>query len=139
MMYLKKLKKQNKILYYGLCIFIFFTFLANLFKLEIIPFFVFKMYSNTLPTTEEVSFYVLEYNNKEFNIPEIWNHHKRMLFYYTIEHHQYIYRSNGYDRIQLKLIPYFSKIDFLKKTQFIRLNIKIIRIMQNGLKLTWKI
>jgi hypothetical protein len=93
----------------------FLTLLANLLKLEIIPFFVFKMYSNILPRTEEVSFYVLEYNNKEFNIPEIWNHHKRMLFYYTIEHHQYIYRNNGYDRFQLKLIPYLSKIEFFKK------------------------
>lgn len=115
MVFFKHLKKQNKVLYYVLSIFMFLTLLANLLKLEIVPFFVFRMYSNTLPVTKEVSFYVLEYNNKEFNLPEIWNHHKRMMFYYTIEHQQYIYKNKGYDRFQVKLKPYLDKIEFLKE------------------------
>ncbi|QEK51643.1 hypothetical protein FYC62_08205 [Pedobacter aquae] len=115
MAFFNQLKKENKVLYYGILIFMFFTLLANSLRLEIVPFFVFKMYSYPLPTTKEVPFYVLEYNNKEFNVPEIWNHHKRMLFYYSIEHQQDIQKNNGYDKFQTRLKSYFSNIAFLKE------------------------
>ena len=80
--YLIRLFETNKILFVGVCIFIFLNLLFNLItKSQITPIFQWSMYSSPLPKQEVYSFLEIRYNkDKLLEFPHTWEEPRKVLF-----------------------------------------------------------
>ncbi len=80
--YLTRLFRTNKILFVGVCIFIFFNLFFNLItKSQITPIFQWSMYSNPLPDQKTYSILEIRYNeNKLLEFPHTWEEPRKVLF-----------------------------------------------------------
>lgn len=99
MTFLQEVKKKSPKLYFFFLIFLGFTFISHLFRTSSTPFFFYGMYSSPVPVTDDFSFLIVEKNGKEiFNKPEIWNHHRRVPFYYSSRTYEQLL-NNDYMKI----------------------------------------
>src|SRR5690606_30625486 len=84
-------------------------------KKELISIFFYKILSFQQPFTNNYQFYLLNYNkNTTLNITDIWDHHRRIMFHYSIQNYDYCINNNGYDETQTKLINFLNGIEILK-------------------------
>ncbi|MBT0551688.1 hypothetical protein [Riemerella anatipestifer] len=84
MTFLNIAHQKSKKMYYFFVGFIVLTLISHVFRTSSIPFFIYAMYSAPVPIQNDFSFFVIKKSDgKIFNHPEIWNHHKRIVFYYS--------------------------------------------------------
>lgn len=63
---------------------------VTIVRIESPPFYVWSMYAAPIAQQDTFEVFVCSYDGKIFNEPRIWNHHRRILFNYSIE---YYYQS----------------------------------------------
>jgi hypothetical protein len=81
-------------------------------KAEITPFYIWQMYSTPMKNTDSTIIYQLEYNDKKkFNIPQIWNHHKRIMFNYTIYYYDHCIHNNFKDPASQKVSDFLTALN----------------------------
>jgi hypothetical protein len=142
-MFLKETKSRSKSIYWILIIFILISLITNLSKIEITPFYVWRMYSEKEPRNDKNHFYQLSYNNKIFNQSEAWNNGRKMMFSYTIHHYESCKENNGYDNIQIKAQSILQRLNIndvkLFSPFYIKYNLKeypqwLLRYIQQIIK-----
>ncbi len=101
--------KRSKWCFAVIVSFIVFIFFANLKRFNASPFSIWNVYS--YPNKKDsFSIYSLRYNhNKAYNLPELWNHHKRMMFYYTIEWYHRCAANNFQDPLKQSGYNFINK------------------------------
>jgi hypothetical protein len=94
--YLGILRRRNKPMFRAVAVFMSVTLLINATRNEITPFFVWAMYAGKSAEVDTFPVFVLQYNDgKVFHAPHTWKDHKRMMFFYTIDHYTLL-RDNDY-------------------------------------------
>lgn len=121
MTFLKIVYNKDKKMFVVFSVFIILSFITTIFRREIMPFFTWSMYSYPEIERDTNVFYLLEYNNKVYNYPNIWDHNKRIIYFYTISYYFECIPNNGYDNTQIKLINLLNsnKTSFKKDNFFL--------------------
>jgi len=107
--FLRQAKARNKVIYFALCGALIMTIITSAAGLQITPFLVYGMYSRPEPLTDTFVTYSLEYDGKPYNMPEIWNYHKKAMFNFTIEHYTAC-RENNKDPYEDKTRNILTKV-----------------------------
>ena len=108
MTFLKTVYNKDKKMFVILFAFIVFSLITTISGKEIPPFFVWKMFSYPEDLKPENEFYILEYNNKPYNYPYVWDHHRRIMFVYSIPFYFECLKNNGYEETQIKILNFLK-------------------------------
>ena len=80
--WLGRVYRADKILFTFLLLFFILSTVSNLIKLQTTPFFIWSMYSTTLPQTDVYTYYRIDYNNGNvINLRHTWNEPEKTFLY----------------------------------------------------------
>lgn len=114
--YLSQVRNHNKSLYYLFILIIVATLITNIAHNQATPIYVWDMYAGQTEEPTSYKVFSFTYNEKEMNVP-VWRDHKRMYFYYTVNHYLQCVNNQNMDPFQEKSTQKLPKIgiapDFL--------------------------
>jgi len=105
--YLSVLYEGNRTWFYLIVAFLILTFFTTVTKFQMTPFTRWDVYSAPIEKSSIYDFYSIEYNDgKRYNYPQPWNHHKKMMVYYTLNWYGIIKDNDFMDpeRLRTELI-----------------------------------
>lgn len=80
--YFGRLFYKSKVLFWIIFLFFAFSVLANLFRLNVTPFFIWSVYSERHPPQEAYRFYEVRYNDHQrLSLPHTWDQMRNMMLY----------------------------------------------------------
>lgn len=116
--YLSQVRHHNKPLYYLFMLLIAATIVTNIAHNQATPVYVWDMYAARTEEPASYKIFSLTYDDKEMNIP-VWRDHKRMYFYYTVNHYLQCVNNQYQDPFHNKSAQKLSRIgvapDFLNE------------------------
>lgn len=120
--YLSVLRKENKRLFVFILLFLAVSLITTVSRTEVTPFYTWAMYSETTRGSDTVIIYSLEYNKGDkYNIPQIWNHHRRIMFNYSIAFYDYCLQHNHADPASVNFRKLLLKANIRDDTLLYRL------------------
>ena len=108
-LFLKTVKASNPKLFVIFVVFIVINLGFNVVGIEADPFFVYNMYSAPSPHQEIGTVYVLECDGVPFNEPQFWNHHRRMMFNYSIGYYDRSIQADSSAADGIKALQFLNK------------------------------
>lgn len=85
--FLATLKSNHPKLFWIIIVFLGINLFFTLIQIEAPPFYVYSMYSTPMEIPATQTVYTIECDGVVFNEPEIWNHHRRIQFNYSIAYY----------------------------------------------------
>jgi len=106
--FLRRVKADNPRLFWFFVTFIVLTLGTTALKIEFPPLYVYTMYSWPSKQKDVHTIYSIEYDGRVFNEPELWNHHRRIMFNYSISYYDKCIQA---DSSAVDALPFLSKMN----------------------------
>jgi hypothetical protein len=127
--FLYKVYKRHKGVFFAVVIFFFLTFFFNLKTATTTPFIVFHMFSYTEKVVDTFTFFEIYSNGELVNIHRPWQERQRFFIQYNLQHYLQ-YKENNYKDTITYFLSNFAVKHHLPKQYFKSLENKATSIKQ---------